>query len=88
MDLSKAFYCLLHDLLISKLKAYGLDTKTLNISKSYLNQRKQFVNIKGTASDILEIFSGVPQVSILGSILFNIFINDLLLHIKSTITHN
>ena len=88
MDLSKAFYCLLHDLLISKLKAYGLDTKTLNISKSYLNQRKQFVNIKGTASDILEIFSGVPQVSILGSILFNIFINHLFLQVNSTNTHN
>ena len=55
MDLSKAFDCLPHDLLIAKLEAYGFDTKTLNIFKSYLNQRKQFVNINGTLSGILEI---------------------------------
>ena len=52
MDLSKAFDCLPHDLLIAKLEAYGFDTKTLNIFKSYLNQRKQFVNINGILSDI------------------------------------
>ena len=60
--------------MIARLEAYGFDTKTLNISKSYLNQRKQFVNINGTLSDILEILSGVPQGSILGLILFNIFL--------------
>ena len=76
MDLSKAFDCLPHDLLIAKLEAYGFDIESLNIFISYLNQRKQFVNIKGTLSDILEILSGVPQGSILGPILFNIFINN------------
>ena len=70
MDLSKAFDCLPHDLLIAKLEAYGFDTKTLNIFKSYLNSRKQFVNINGNLSDILEILSRVPQGSILGPILF------------------
>ena len=68
--------------------AHGFDTKTLNIFKSYLNQIKQFVNINGTLRHIFKILSGVPQVSILGPILFNIFINNLLLHIKSTDTHN
>ena len=72
MDLSKAFDCLPHDLLIAKLKAYGFDTKTLIIFKSYLNQRKQFVNINDTLSDILEVLSGVTPGTILGPILFNI----------------
>ena len=72
MDLSKAFDCLSHNLLIEKLEAYGFDTKAISIFKSYLNQIKQFVNIDGTQSDILEILSGAPQGSILGQILFNI----------------
>ena len=54
MDLSEAFDCLPHDLLIAKLEAYGFHTKTPNIFKSYLNQRKQFVNINGTLIKILE----------------------------------
>ena len=46
------------------------------------------MNINGNLSDILEILSGVPQGSILGSIIFNIFVDDLLLHRKSIYTHN
>ena len=88
MDLSKAFDCLPHDLLLAKLETYGFDIITLRLFKSYLTKRKQFVSIHGIVSDILEILSGVPQGSILGPILFNIFLNDLLYHIKSTNTHN
>ena len=88
MDLSKAFDCLPHDLLLAKLEAYGFDIDTLKLFQSYLTKRKQFVSIHGFVSDILEILSGVPQGSILGPILFNIFLNDLLYHNKSTNTHN
>ena len=88
MDPFKAFDCLPHDLLLAKLEAYGFDINTLKLFQSYLNKRRQFVSIHGIMSDILEILSGVPQGSILGPILFNIFLNDLLYHIKSTNTHN
>ena len=76
MKLSKAFDCLPHELLIAKLAAYGVQNKTLKLFYSYLKKRKQSVNIKGQLSTFLEILAGVPQGSILGPILFNIFIKD------------
>ena len=84
MDLSKAFDCLPHELLIAKLEAYGFEKSTLNIFYSYLKNRKQAVKINGIYSDFLEILSGVPQGSILGPILFNIFINDFMYHMELT----
>ena len=77
MDLSKAFDCLPHDLLIAKLEAYGVEKSSLLLLMSYLKDRKQAVKIKGIRSLFQLIKSGVPQGSILGPILFNISTNDL-----------
>ena len=65
-DLSKAFDCILHDLLIAKLHAYGVDMKSLRFLYSYLNGRRQRVKINDKYSSFEEILFGVPQGSILG----------------------
>ena len=83
MDLSKAFDCILHDLLIAKLHAYGLSFDAV----TFLN-RKQNVRINNIFSAFQNILSGVPQGSILGPIFFNIFLNDLFLYIKKSDLHN
>ena len=76
-DLFKAFDCLSHELLIAKLDAYGFDKNALKLVNSYLSNRKQRVKINNKYSAWSAILFGVPQGSILGPLLFNIFICDM-----------
>ena len=76
-DLSKAFDCLVHDLLIAKLEAYGLDYNSLKLIYSYLSNRFQRVRVNSSYNSWSEIIFGVPQGSILGPLLFNIYLADL-----------
>ena len=89
MGLSKAFDCILQYLLIAtKLYAYGLSEETTSLFYSYLKKRGKRVRIDGILSSLQVLISGVLQCSILGPILFNIFLNDLLEVLKNSDIYN
>ena len=77
LDFSKAFDNLIYDILLSKLKHYGIQENALQLLSSYLKDRSQYVQLDNVKSSSHAVICGIPQGSVLGPLLFNIYINDI-----------
>ena len=88
MNLSKAFDCIPHDLLIAKVSGYELNGNALKYIHTYLKNRKQCVCVNDVCSDFKGIILGVPQGSIVGPMLFNTFLSDFFFCIRKASVHN
>ena len=82
LDFQKGFDTVNHQILINKLKALGLNQIAIHWFVSYLRDREQIVDIAGTYSQVCNVICGIPQGSILGLLLFLIYVNDIKAAVK------
>ena len=86
MDVQKAFYTINHDLLIAELQVYGVPGTSLKLVKNYLIIRFKMTKVNVTYTSWEELLRGMSQGSVLGPLLFNIYLNDMFLTVERTET--